>query len=192
MKSAKEKNGVDVNMLPKSALISVRLPLFFLMVSLAAISGCNDVTSNQLPPNTEVRVNPKEIKWKIADTGGVCNFDPDYYQDETVSIMVVNEAGNYIPDAEINVTLDLSENTFGGVPVLALYDDINGNGVVDGPEELVSGNTMGSYQTHTDSKTGSKMLIVRVNFSCEYSGSLYVIADGFMGSTSIIVTSEDI
>lgn len=192
MKSTTEKNGVDMNMRPKAAMKSLKLPIVFLLVSLAAISGCNSVTSNQLPPNTEVRVSPKEIKWKIADTGGVCNFDPDYYQDETVSVMVVNEAGNYIPDAPINVTLDLSENTFSGVPVLTLYDDINGNGVADGPEELVSGNTMGSYQTHTDSKTGSKLLIVRVNFSCEYTGSLYVFADGYMGLSSISVSSSDI
>jgi uncharacterized protein YceK len=178
-------------MRPKSALPKVKLLTIFLLILMVAISGCNDVTSNQLPPNTEVRVNPQEINWKINDTGGVCNFDPDYYQDASVSVMVVNEAGSYIPDAPINATLDLSENTFTGLPVLALYDDKNGNGVADGPEELVSGNTMGSYQTHTDSKTGSKMLIVRSNLSCEYKGSLYVFADGYMGSVSISVSSKE-
>ena len=97
-----------------------------LMLVPVIISGCQK-GSEQLPPNSSVVVNPSEITWEIGNTGGVCNFNPDFYQDHTISIMVLNESGNYIPDAPLTVSVDLSGNTFSGVPALALYDDKNGS-----------------------------------------------------------------
>ena len=152
--------------------------------------SCNNVTSNQLPPGTSVRVDPENITWTIANTGGVCNFNPDFYQDQTITVMVVNDSGTFIPDAPLSFTLDLAANTFSGVPVMALYNDVNNNGVVDGPNELVSDNTSGAYTDFTDKVNGSKQVIVRVNLSCTYKGTLYVLSDGFMGTTTIEVDEE--
>ena len=104
--------------------------------------------------------------------------------------MVLNESGNYIPDAPLTVSVDLSGNTFSGVPALALYDDKNGNGVADDPSELVTDSTDELYDTNTDSVTGHKYLILRVNLSCAYRGVLYAFSDGYMGSTAITVKEQ--
>jgi len=182
----KTKANVAANVYRISKLTNT---LLFALV-LASVSGCKK-NSEQLPPNSSVVVNPSEITWEIANNGGVCNYDPDFYQDHTVSIMVVNESSNYIPDAPLTVSLDLSGNTFSGIPVLALYEDKNGNGVADDPSELVTDNTDEIYDTRTDSVTGHKYLIVRVNLSCAYRGVLYVFSDGYMGTTSITVKERE-
>ena len=109
-----------------------------------------------------------------------------------ISIMVLNESDNYIPDAPVKVSLDLSANTFTGIPVLALYNDTNANGVVDGPSELVTDSESGIFETHTDDTTGTKYLILRVNLSCQYKGTLYAFSDGYMGTLSIIVEEEEL
>jgi len=152
--------------------------------------ACNSVSTGQLPPGTIVSISPEEINWKIANTNGVCTYDPTYYQDHTISIMVLNDSGSYIPDAPLRITLDLSANTFSGTPVMALYDDINKNGVVDGVNELVTDTDSGIFETHTDDKSGSKYVILRVNLSCPYTGTLSAFADGFMGSLRITVEED--
>lgn len=161
--------------------------VFFTVMSATYLWSCNTVTSNQLPPGTTVSVDPEEIKWTIPNNGGVCNFNPDYYQDQTISIMVLNDSGTYIPEAPLSITVDLAANTFTGIPVLALYNDVNENGVVDGSEELVTDTNSGAFDSSTDKDNGSKLVILRVNLSCSYKGMLYIISGGFMGTTSIIV-----
>lgn len=175
----------------RARTVSHVLNAVLILGSCVFLWSCNSVTSTQLPPGTSVRVEPEEITWTIANTGGVCNFNPDFYQDQTISVMVVNESGTFIPDAPLSFTLDLSENTFSGTPVMALYNDTNNNGVVDGPSELVSDNTSAAYTARTDKVNGSKQVIVRVNLSCTYKGTLYVLSDGFLGTTSIEVNEEE-
>lgn len=165
--------------------------LALIVFVLPLVSGCQK-SSEQLPPNSSVIVNPSEITWEIANNGGVCNYDPNVYQDHTISIMVVNESNNYIPDAPLTVSLDLAGNTFSGIPVLALYDDKNGNGLADDPSELVSDNTDEIYDTNTDSVTGHKYLILRVNLSCTYRGTLSAFSDGYMGTTTITVKEQQL
>jgi len=162
-----------------------------LTLCLGLVSGCQSNTSDQLPPNASVKVSPEQLEWTIPNNGGVCNYDPNYYQDETVSIMVLNESGTYIPDAPLTVHVDLSANTFTGTPVLAIYEDRNGNGVADGVSELVTDTDSGVYDTHTHDVTGVKYIILRVNLSCKYSGTLYAFSDGYLGTLSIVVKEDD-
>ena len=185
-----DANKTNANVSANGYRISKLTNTFLLVIALASVSGCKK-SSEQLPPNSTVVVNPSEISWEIASNGGVCNYDPSIYQDHTVSIMVVNESGNYIPDAPLMVSLDLSGNTFSGVPVLALYEDKNGNGVADSPSELVTDSGDEAYDTRTDLKTGHKYLILRVNLSCSYRGVLYVFSDGYMGTVSVAVTERE-
>ena len=154
------------------------------------LCACNSSTSSQLPPNASVRVSPETITWNIPNNGGVCNYDPNYYQDEMVSIMVQNESGTYIPDAPLMITLDLAANTFSGTPVMALYDDKNGNGVADGPNELVTDTNSGAFTASTDKVSGYKYVILRINLSCPYTGTLSALSDGYLGSVSIIVQEK--
>ena len=166
----------------------LKILLSFILIT--PLIACNSVTSDQLPPGTTVRVSPEEINWKIANNNGVCNYDPSFYQDHTISIMVLHDSGAYIPDAPLRITLDLSANTFSGIPVMALYDDINKNGVVDGENELVTDTDSEMFETHTDDKSGSKYVILRVNLSCPYTGTLSAFADGFMGSVKVTVEED--
>ena len=164
----------------------------YLLVAMTveALCACNSSTSSQLPPNASVKVNPETITWKIPNNNGVCNYDPNFYQDQTISIMVENESGTYIPDAPLNITLTLAANTFSGTPMLALYDDRNRNGVPDGPSELVTDTDSGTFDTSTDDVSGYKYVILRINLSCPYTGTLSAFSDGFLGSTSITVEEE--
>lgn len=159
-------------------------------IAVETLCACNSSTSSQLPPNSSVKVNPETITWKIPNNNGVCNYDPNYYQDQTISIMVENESGTYIPDAPLMITLDLAANTFSGTPVMALYEDKNKNGVVDGPNELVTDTNSGIFTTSTDKVSGYKYVILRVNLSCPYTGTLSAFSDGFLGTTSIAVEEK--
>jgi len=78
----------------------------------------------------------------------------------------------------MSIHLDLAANTFSGFPVLELYDDRNNNGVIDAPEELVSDNVDEGFETKTDSDKGDKFVIVRVNLSCPYRGTLGAFIEG--------------
>jgi hypothetical protein len=160
-----------------------------MLTATVLLGGCNTSSSDQLPPNSEVRVNPETLEWTIANNNGVCNYNAGFYEDHTISIMVVNESGNYIPDAPLKVSLDLTSNTFTGIPVMALYHDENSNGIAE-DHELVSDTTSDIYEARTDPHTGTKYLIVRVNLSCAYKGTLYAFSDGFMGTLSISVEEQ--
>ena len=61
-----------------------------------------------------------------------------------------------------------------GPPVLALYEDLNSNGVVDAETELVSGTEDSGYVGETRKYSGDKHMFLRINLSCSYKGNVHV------------------
>ena len=156
---------------------------------MSVLAGCNS-GGDQLPDGSTVVLRPDSFEWTIQPQGDNCIIDPNLYQDQMFSIMVLNSAGNAIGEAPLTISLDLSGNTFSGYPVLELYDDYNGNGVADGPEELVSSNTDTLYETATEKYTAEKILILRINLSCPYQGNLYAFSGGYLGTLHVTVQEE--
>ncbi len=154
------------------------------------LSGCGGGNgSEQLPPNSSVQVRPQNFTWNITPNGDPCIIDPNLYQDQLIAITVVNGNGNPISKAKLLMSLTLSGNTFSGFPVLELYSDSNGNGVAEA-NELVSDVNDSAYETITEDFSGERLVIVRANLSCPFSGSLLVFSDGFLGTFEIDVVED--
>lgn len=165
-----------------------------LPVLLSSVVACNSGDDNTLPPGAKVSVSPESKSWQIEenrDENGNCVFDPDIYNDQLIVITVFDGQGSPIGKADLTVSLDLAGNTFTGFPVLSLYDDKNSNGVVDGLEELVSDNNDPLFRDKTAEYSGEKMLILRMNLSCQYRGDLSVMSDGYFGSANFEVLATN-
>lgn len=170
------------------------LPVFFLLSGIVLVA-CND--DQPLPPGSTVVVSPEKKTWLIRpvkDDNGNCIHFKDFYNDHPVLITVFDAQGSPIGEADLTVSLDLAGNTFsvpGGGPVVRLYDDKNGNGVVDDPEELVSDSNDPLYRTKTAKYTGEKLLILRMDLSCRYQATLFAVSDGYMGTGVYEVEEEN-
>ncbi len=155
----------------------------FLVVLILMMTACGG-GGNPLPIGSEVVISPREKTWDITpakDENGDCIWSDDFYQDEPILISVKDAQGSPIGKIDLSVSLDLSGNTFSGVPALKLYEDRNSNGVPDDPDELVTSNTDPLFTTETKRYTGEKVLILRMNLSCQYKGQLFVSAGSFQG-----------
>ena len=73
--------------------------------------------------------------------------------------------------------------------MLALYDDElgNGNGVIDNEAELISGSQDALAQVKTDPLSGDRVLFLRINLSCPFSGDVFAYVDGVTATASIAV-----
>jgi len=166
--------------------------LVVMLLAGAMLPGCGASDGgggNPVPVGATVQVNPSAIQWEIGN-GDPCVIDPAVYNDHTVAISVLNSSGAPLGNVDIRVMADLSGNTFSGTDVIKVYDDLNGNGVIDDPAELVSSNTSPSFITKTAQYSGTRIVLVRVNLSCPYRGNLHVFAGAAYGSTNIEVTQR--
>lgn len=152
----------------------------FVATTLAACGGGRD--SNPVPAGSKIELSYSEYQWEIAAPADPCVVDPGYFHDHLVNLSVTNSKGLPLGDVDVNVTLDLSAATFSGTPVMALYDDSNGNGARE-DSELVSVDGQGAFTFKTDKYAGTKSLWVRVNLSCPYKGTL----TAFSGSASAVM-----
>ncbi len=166
-----------------------RLTVLVLTLSLAACGAGRD--ENPVAPGSEVIIAPDEITWDIEPRGVACAFDENNYVDEYLNIAVTDKDQIPLGDVKLSLSLTLSDNTFSGSPWLRLYDDLNGNGAVDHPDELVSGEEDGVHITTTDEFNGNKTVFVRVNLSCPYRGSLTAVAGAASARTHIAVEERD-
>ena len=140
-----------------------------------ALFGCD--SSGQLPSDAEVRISPEGHSidiTQVTNANGGCAFNPNNYVDSPLILSVHDSAGSPIGEAKVSVTIDYSGNTFLGPPVLALYDDLNSNGVVDAETELVSGSDDNGYIGETRKYSGDKHMFLRINLSCSYKGNVHV------------------
>jgi len=167
----------------------------YLIVFVFVLIGCGS-DSAQLPPDATIEISPQAKEWTIvsndqtdADGNTACEVIGDLYQDELISVRVLDGQGRAIEDAELVFSLNLAGNTFSGQAVLSLYNDLNDNFLAD-PGELVSTANNDLLVTYTDEFTGNKYVIVRMNLSCPYRGELSVFSKGVSGSASFEVIAR--
>ena len=173
---------------------------FWLIVLMGfLLSACNN-SDDQLPSGTKVKVAPTSYTWTVTellDNTNTCIFFPDSYQDNVVHITVTDSEDRPIGEVDISLYLSPSNNTsppgFEDQHVFYLYDDFNGNGVVNHPEELVSGTGDPIlYETDTEKYHGTKTMIVRTNTSCGgYRATLHVYAGDGYGTMEINTEAAD-
>lgn len=157
------------------------------MVAMSTLSGCEE--TNQLPVGSTAEIFPSEVQWNIQAATS-CNFEDGPFNDQRVSVSLKDADGLPLIDAPITISLDLSDSTFSSTAVLALYDDTDGDGLF-GDNERVSTDEQSAYNTRTNSRSGSKQLMVRVNLSCPYKGSLYAFAGNSGVLMNIAVVADD-
>lgn len=172
-------------------------PSVFLLSLL--FSACNN-SNDQFSPGTNVSITPTSFTWTVTellDNQGQCIFYPDDYQDNVMVVTVSDP--NDRPIGEMKLELYLSPSNSTSNPILSnqhvfyLYDDLNGNGVVDHPEELVSGSGDPIlYETETEKYHGTKAIIVRTNTSCGgYRATLHAYAGNGYGAMEINTQTEE-
>ncbi len=148
---------------------------FFTLIASVTLFGCD--SSGQLPSDAEVRISPESHSIdivQVTNSNGGCAFNPNDYVDTPLLISVHDGDGMPIGEADVSVTIDYSGNTFLGPPVLALYEDLNSNGVVDAETELVSGRDDNGYIGETRKYSGDKHMFLRINLSCSYMGNVHI------------------
>lgn len=160
-----------------------------LAAALVALGACS---SGQVPVGATLDISPEARSIDIVerrDADDRCLFDPDNHVDLPVVLALRDGQGSPIGDAELTVYVDFAANTYGGFPVLELYDDLNGNGVVDAETELVSGEDDGVARVRTSRYAGERALLVRANLSCPYRGEMFAFVDGVSATATIEVSS---
>jgi hypothetical protein len=158
-----------------------------LLVSL--VLGCD---TGQLPVDSSLEVSPSERKLVVSSQrteDGLCVFNPESYIDYPFVARISGPDGSPIGGSSLRIYLSFGENTFSGIPVMALYEDRNGNGVVDADTELASSADDDLATLKTDDVTGQTAFLVRANISCPYQGELFIYGDGV--SATATITIED-
>ena len=162
------------------------------LITLLVLTGC----SNDLVPiGASLTMTPETHSTVISewqDEEGHCLFNPDNHVDIPLIMQLATADGSPIGKAELNIYADFAANTFTGLPVLALYDDLNGNGVVDAESELISGPDDDIARVKTDQWTGSRMLLLRINLSCAFKGEIVAFTSGSSTRSGIEVVAGDI
>ncbi len=164
-----------------------------LLLTLSALlSACE---SDQMPDDTVLTITPAERTIEITEYRGAdgrCLIGDAYYVDLPILLALQSGDGSPVGDARVRVYVDLAGNTFSGYPVLGLYRDWNGNGVVDGNEELVSSADDAIASVTTDEYDGHASLLLRVNLSCAYRGEVFAYAGAASAIASIKVEAADV
>lgn len=159
-------------------------------VCVLVISGCSNDT---LPIGAMLTVTPEQHNTEIVeqkDAAGRCVYYPGNTMDIPVILQLNTVNGSPIGGATLKVYLGFGANTYHGLPVLALYDDLNGNGVVDEESELVSGLEDDIAQVMTGKWTGARSLLLRINLSCSFRGELFAYTAGVSVRAEIEVTAS--
>lgn len=155
--------------------IQIKSTVLVSLLTSILLFGCD--SSGQLPGNAEVRISPESHSidiTQVTNSNGGCAFNSNNYVDTPLLLSVHDGDGSPIGEAEISVNIDYSGNTYLGPPVLALYEDLNSNGVVDAETELVSGTEDSGYVGETRKYSGDKHMFLRINLSCSYKGNVHV------------------
>lgn len=146
---------------------------------------------NTVPSNAVLSMTPQSHSVQITewiDDAQRCVYASENFMDIPLVLQLATADGSPIGESLIHVYADFSENTYPGYAVLALYDDLNSNGVVDSESELVSGFDDNIAVVRSGKYSGAKTLLLRVNLSCSFRGEIRAIAGGVSGSAVIEVT----
>lgn len=162
-------------------------------------TACNN-SNDQFSPGTDVSIAPSSFTWtvtEVTDSQGECIFFEGDYQDNVMVVTVNDSEGRPIGEMKLELYLSPSNSTSNPIlnnqHVFYLYDDLNSNGVVDHPTELVSGSGAPIlYETETEKYHGTKTVIVRTNTSCGgYRATLHAYAGDGYGTMKINTEADD-
>ncbi|MBX2839175.1 MAG: hypothetical protein KTR35_20130 [Gammaproteobacteria bacterium] len=161
-----------------------------LLLAVAIVCGCQ---SEQIPADAQLSVTPSIRSFEVTSThtSGDCDYQENVFQDVPLLYALSTSEGAPIGGATLSIIADFTEQTFSGLPVLALYDDFNGNGVVDADTELVSGGTDVGFTTRTSRYNGDRLIWVRVNLSCAFSAEIFAYSGTASATASISVAVHE-
>ena len=154
------------------------------------VTGC--ASEPQITPDSRITIQPDGISFdidEITDEDGRCIFVPGITQDVPVNLSVVNSSDQVIGDSRISVYMDFTGNTSSFSETLQLFSDNNGNGVIDPTDDLITGAGDDAVVVRTDQYNGNALLLLRVNLSCAYRGSLYAFSGPVAGISTIEVNA---
>ena len=176
----------------RKALLSWSAALSFTTLLLV---GCDAVHQDQLPVGATMSIAPSERTLTIdafTDEEGTCFIDPDRYIDWPIVMALTTSDGAPIAHQDVRVYVDYGANTFSGYPVMALYDDRQGNsnGVVD-DFELVNDTDDDIAIVKTDRYGGDRELLLRINISCPFRGEVFAFVDGVSAMSTIEVVARE-
>jgi len=166
-----------------------RVRVAALCLPLALVASCGYGSNNSAPAapaGSTITVSPDEQAWEV----GLGSCTNTFMQDTYFNILVRDASGVPLPGVGIDITLDLSPITSvppgpppGGLHVMYLYDDLDGDGFYTDP--------ISAYPTPYYTKTGSSgTKVLRVQYDiggCLYAGNLNVISGPAFGSGHISV-----
>lgn len=153
----------------------------------SALVACS---GNTIPFNAVLNITPRSHSAEITefvDEAQRCIHAPDNFMDIPLVLQLSTADGSPIGESAILVYADFSENTYPGYAVLALFDDVNSNGVIDSDTELLSGFDDDIAIVNSGKYTGAKTLLLRINLSCSFRGEIRAIAGGVSGSAVVEV-----
>ena len=156
----------------------------------ALLAACS---SDQVPIDAVMSISPEERSIRIVefrDADGSCRTDGSRFVDVPMLLRLATRDGSPIEDAEAEVYVDFAANTYSGYPVLALYEDRNGNGIVDADSELASGagDSIARVRTGED---GTYRMLLRADIACPYRGEVFAYAGAVSAQASFEVTAEE-
>jgi len=150
--------------------------------------------TDQLPVGAQVRIAPGDQMIRINSTfeeGSGCFTEGGLFQDVPLLISVTDSQDAPLGEVPVSVYADLTANTFNGVDVLQLFADFNGNGVVDGPNELVTSSDSGVFTADTDEFDGTAFLILRMFLTCPYEGEVFAFSGAASTTMNVGVSFEN-
>ena len=157
------------------------------------VTGVSACTNSIVPTDATLTLTPSTHAIDIIETvnaSGQCEYIEANYLDIPLTITLSTDNGSPIGDEWVSVYTDFSANTYSGQSVLSLYEDLNGNGVVDGESELVSGQDDDIARVRTDKFSGAKLLLLRINLSCAFRGEVRALAGPAYGAASFAVIQQ--
>lgn len=166
--------------------------IWTLVLLVFGVSAC---TNSIVPTDAKLTLTPSAHAIDIVETrnaSGQCEYFETNYLDIPLTIALSTNNGSPIGDEWVSVYTDFSANTYSGRSVLSLYEDLNGNGVVDGEAELLSGQDDDIARVRTDKFTGTKMLLLRINLSCAFRGEVRALAGPVSSAGSFSVIQQGI
>jgi len=145
------------------------------------LNGCgNDPNA---PEDGSLVISTSDIAWEVAGAPGCSGFyPPSVGQNHFFDITVFDSAGQPMGNVDLEITVVLTDNTNTGLTVAWLFDDVNGDGFLDGTAgsvEFVSEVTdPAPYRTTTDQFGNKRMWLVLDIDGCTFAG----FVDIFSGS----------
>lgn len=168
-------------------MIQARTRCLIGCLAVFALSACEN---NVVPTDATLQITPENSSYRILSSGDEnreCIVDPGMYMDVPLVIQLQTVNGTPIGDKAIRMHVELAQDSFPRRPVLALYKDVNSNGVIDQNDSLVSAESDAAASLVTDQWSGSQTLLLRMNLSCGYRARIHAIADGISGFSSVEV-----